>query len=100
MKPADLNNTEQSLQRLTLVRMNELLKASHRHQLVNVHSMTDILLRSQKPCRTAKTYLKHLLDVVVLGLEQLAPGGEVAVGEDAAGLQEPVSVTLQPNSNR
>lgn len=48
----------------------------------------------------AQTYLKHLLDVVVLGLEQLAPGGEVAVGEDAAGLQEPVSMTLQHNSDR
>ncbi len=46
-----------------------------------------------------KTHLKHLLDVVVLGLEQLAPGGQVAVGEDAAGLQHPVSVTLQTNTD-
>lgn len=47
-----------------------------------------------------KTYLKHLLNVVVFGLEQLAPGGQVAVGEDAAGLQHPVSVTLQTNKHK
>lgn len=45
-----------------------------------------------------KTNLKHLLNVVIFGLEQLAPGSQVAVGEDAAGLQQPVSVTLQRNT--
>lgn len=44
------------------------------------------------------TDLKHLLNVVVFGLEQLAPGGQVAVGEDSSGLQHPVSVTLQTNT--
>lgn len=48
----------------------------------------------------AQTYLKHLVDVVVLGLEQLAPRGEVAVGEDAAGLQEPVGVTLRDSGRQ
>lgn len=42
-----------------------------------------------------KIYLKHLLNVVILRLEQLAPGGQVAVGQDPTGLQQPVSVTLQ-----
>ncbi len=46
-----------------------------------------------------KTNLKHFLDVVVFGFEKLAPGGQVAVGEDAAGLQQPVSVTLQTNTD-
>lgn len=41
-----------------------------------------------------KTYLKHLLNVVVLGLEQLTPGSQVAVGEDATRLQHPVGMTL------
>lgn len=45
-----------------------------------------------------KRYLKHLLNVVVFGFEQLAPGRQVAVGEDAAGLQHPVSMTLQTRS--
>lgn len=46
-----------------------------------------------------RTYLEHLLDVVVFGFEQLTPGGQVAVGEDTAGLQHPVSVTLQTNTD-
>lgn len=46
-----------------------------------------------------KTYLEHLVNVVVFGLQQLAPGGQVAVGEDAAGLQHPVSVTLQTKTD-
>ena len=46
-----------------------------------------------------KTYLKHLLNVVVFGLEQLTPRGQVAVGEDAAGFQHPVSVTLQADGD-
>lgn len=44
------------------------------------------------------TNLKHLLNVVVFGLEQLAPGGQVAISEDAAWFQQPVSVTLQRNT--
>lgn len=40
------------------------------------------------------TNLKHFLNVVVFSLEQLAPGGQVAVGEDATGFQQPVSMTL------
>lgn len=40
------------------------------------------------------TNLKHLVNVAVFVLEQLAPGGQVAVGEDTASLQQPVSVTL------
>lgn len=46
------------------------------------------------------TNLKHLLNVVVFGLEQLAPGRQVAVGEDTAGFQQPVSMTLQENTDR
>lgn len=46
------------------------------------------------------THLKHLLNVVVFGLEQLAPGGQVAVGEDATGFQQPVSVTLHRHTNK
>lgn len=34
----------------------------------------------------ARFYLKHLLNVVVFGLEQLAPRGQVAVSEDTTGL--------------
>lgn len=45
------------------------------------------------------TDLKHLLNRVVFGLEQLAPGRQVAVGQDAAGFQQPVSVTLQKNAH-
>lgn len=40
------------------------------------------------------TNLKHVVDVVVLGLEQLSPGRQAAVGEDSSGLQQPVSVAL------
>lgn len=40
-------------------------------------------------------HLKHLLDVGVLGLQQLAPGGEVAVGEDPAGLQQAEGMVLR-----
>lgn len=45
------------------------------------------------------TDLKHLLNVIVFGLEQLAPGGQVAVGEDAAGFQQPVSMTLHRHTH-
>lgn len=45
------------------------------------------------------TDLKHFLNVVVFALEQLAPGGQVAVGEDAARFQQPVGVTLQKKEN-
>lgn len=84
--------------------MNELLKTSHRLPVGECtqhdrHEATGVTV-SPTSTPTVQTYLKHLLDVVVLCLEQLAPGGEVAVGEDAARLQEPVSVTLKPNSNR
>lgn len=41
------------------------------------------------------THLKHLLDVGVLGLQQLSPGGEVAVGEDPAGLQQAEGMVLR-----
>ena len=40
------------------------------------------------------THLEHCVDVVELGLQQVSPGGQVAVGEDAAGLQQPVGVGL------
>lgn len=46
------------------------------------------------------THLKHFLNVVIFGLEQLAPGGQVAVGEDAARFQQPVSVTLQKDTQQ
>ena len=46
------------------------------------------------------TCLKHFLNVVIFGLEQLAPGGEVAVGENAAGFQQPVGVSLQINTHK
>lgn len=49
--------------------------------------------------KITKMYLKHLLNVGVFGLEQLAPRCQVAVGEDAAGFQHPVSVTLQMDSD-
>lgn len=45
------------------------------------------------------TNLKHLLYVVVFVFEQLAPGRQVAVGEDAAGFQQPESVTLKRDRN-
>lgn len=67
--------------------------------IINAASPLPILrfILSKKPLQQmwSNTYLKHLLSVVVFGLEQLAPGGQVAIGEDAAGLQQPVSVTLQ-----
>lgn len=44
-------------------------------------------------------YLKHLLNVVIFRLEQLAPGSQVAVGQDAPGFQQPVGVTLQTKSD-
>ena len=40
------------------------------------------------------THLEHGVDVVELGLQQVSPGCQVAVGEDAAGLQQPVGVGL------
>lgn len=40
------------------------------------------------------TNLEHFLNVVVFSLEQLAPGGQVAVGEDTTRFQHPVSMTL------
>lgn len=44
-------------------------------------------------------YLKHLLNVVIFRLEQLAPGGQVTVGQDPAGFQQPVSVTLKSRTH-
>ena len=40
------------------------------------------------------THLEHGVDAVELGLQQVSPGGQVAVGQDAAGLQQPVGVGL------
>lgn len=46
-----------------------------------------------------KIYLKHLLNVVIFRLEQLAPGSEVAEGQDPPRFQQPVGVTLQTKSD-
>lgn len=40
-------------------------------------------------------YLKHGGDVCVLGLHEFPPGRQVAVGEDAPGLQQAESMILQ-----
>lgn len=57
-----------------------------------------LLLYTDGGAELLQIYLEHLLDVVVFGLEQLAPGGQVAVGQDPTGLQQPVSVTLPPGT--
>lgn len=46
-----------------------------------------------------KIYLKHLLDVVIFRLQQLAPGSQVAVGQDPSGFQQSVGVTLKTRSD-
>lgn len=46
-----------------------------------------------------KIYLKHLLNVVIFRLEQLAPRSQVAVGQDPPGFQQPVGMSLQTKSD-
>lgn len=47
------------------------------------------------PSPRNNTHLKHHLNVGVLGLQQLPPGGQVAVGEDPSRLQQAEGMVLQ-----
>ena len=41
------------------------------------------------------THLEHFLNVVIFTLQQLSPGGKIAVGENSSRFQQSVGMTLQ-----